>query len=169
MAKKSAGRPSDHQAPFHGRHRLHLRDQEEPPQRPRPHRAHEVRPGRPQARRIPRGALTMAKKSKIARNNQRAVIVERYAAKRLRTEEGPRRPGRHRREPRSRPRRPAEAASQRLAGAPAQPRRRSTAVPVASSRSSASRVSASVTWPTAASCPVSPSLLGSSGQLVTTR
>ncbi len=32
----------------------------------------------------------MAKKSKIASNEQRKVIVERYAAKRARTEEDPR-------------------------------------------------------------------------------
>src|ERR1700712_2991178 len=79
----SAGRPADHQAEVDRRHRVHLRDPQEPPQQPRPHRAQEVRPGGPQARRLPRGALSMAKKSKIARNDQRAIVVERYREKRL--------------------------------------------------------------------------------------
>src|SRR5699024_8034734 len=63
-------------------HRVHLRDPQEPPQQPRPHCAEEVRSGGPQARRFSRGALIMAKKSKIAKNEQRKVIVERYAERR---------------------------------------------------------------------------------------
>ena len=65
----------------------------------------------------------MAKKSKIARNEQRKVVVDRYAAKRAELKKALVSPGVHRRAARSRPRRPAEAAQERFAGARAHPRR----------------------------------------------
>ncbi len=75
----------------------------------------------------------MAKKSKIARNEQRKVVVDRYAAKRLRAEEGARRPERHRRV-RARPLasacRSSPATRRRCACATATP---STAVPAETS------------------------------------
>lgn len=56
----------------------------------------------------------MAKKSKIAKNEQRKVIVARYSAKRLEPGRlGARRPERYRRVPRGRAPRPAEASPQR--------------------------------------------------------
>lgn len=101
----------------------------------------------------------MAKKSKIARNEQRKVIVERYAAKRLelkKTLVDPNATDEAREEARlglqKLPRNASPSAS-----ATATP---SMAAPVAPSRSSASPVSASATWPTRASCRASPSLPG---------
>src|SRR5215218_9157553 len=98
----------------------------------------------------------MAKKSKIARNEQRKVIVDRYAAKRLElkkalvdengTDES---------------REAARVGLQKLPrnASPVRVRSRDAidGRPVACSRSSASRASASVTWPTVARCPASPS------------
>ena len=160
LMAKQPGRPSDHQAPLDRRHRVHLRDPQEPPQRPRPPRAEEVRPGRPQARRIPRGALTMAKKSKIAQ--ERAAQGHRRALRREapRAEEGARRPGLA---PTSSARPPASACRscratrRRSACAAATP---STAAPAVSSANSASPVYASATWLTGANCPASPSQAG---------
>lgn len=93
----------------------------------------------------------MAKKSKIARNEQRKVIVNRYAAKRLELKKALVSPTSTDEE--------REAARLGLQKLPATPRRsafaaatRSTVVPAVSSRSSASRVSASVTWRTGANC-----------------
>ncbi len=95
----------------------------------------------------------MAKKSKIARNEQRKVIVERYAREAPRAEEGARQT---RVAPTSSARPPVWACRscpvtrRRCASAAAT---RSTAAPVVCSASSASRVCASATWPTVASCP----------------
>ena len=93
----------------------------------------------------------MAKKSKIARNQQRQVVVDRYAAKRAELKKAlvaPTSTDEQR-----------EAARVGLQKLPATLRRcacaaatSSMAVPAVSSRSSASRVSASVTWHTVASC-----------------
>ncbi len=58
----------------------------------------------------------MAKKSMIAKNEQRKVIVERYAAKRLELKKALVDPNVDRRSPRSCTPRPAEAAPQRLTG-----------------------------------------------------
>ena len=104
----------------------------------------------------------MAKKSKIARNEQRKVIVDAVRGEAPRAEEGARRPERHRREREAARLGPAEASAQRVAGARAQRATPSTAAPAATSRSSASRVSASATWRTVASCPASPSRAGRS-------
>ena len=67
---------------------LHLRDPQEPPQRPRPPRAEEVRPRRPQARRIPRGALNHGQEEQD--RAQRAAQGHRRALRREapRAEEG---------------------------------------------------------------------------------
>ena len=85
----------------------------------------------------------MAKKSKIARNEQRKVVVDRYAAKRAELKKAlvdPTSTDEQR-----------EAARVGLQKLPKNAS--STAAPAVSSRSSASRASASVTWPTVASCP----------------
>ena len=94
----------------------------------------------------------MAKKSKIARNEQRKVVVDRYAAKRAELKKALVRP--------SRPTSSAKPPASACRSCPATLRRcacasatSSTAAPAVSSRSSASRVSASVTWHTVASCP----------------
>ena len=83
----------------------------------------------------------MAKKSKIARNNQRAVIVERYAAKRLELK--------------------------KALVDPAGTDETREAARAVCSRNTASRVSASVTWPTAESCRASRSPAGSHPASVT--
>ena len=103
----------------------------------------------------------MAKKSKIAHNEQRKVIVERYAAKRLELKKAlvdPTGTDEH-----------AKPLASACRSCPATPRRcacvpatSSTAAPAVPSRSSASRVFASATWLTAASCRASPSLPGNS-------
>ncbi|CAG7645599.1 hypothetical protein SBRY_40198 [Actinacidiphila bryophytorum] len=56
------------EAPLHRRHRSHLRDPQEPPQRPGPADAAQVRPRRPQARALPRGALTQRTPAATRRN-----------------------------------------------------------------------------------------------------
>ena len=63
----------------------------------------------------------MAKKSKIARNEQRKIIVARYAAKRLELKKALVDPTSHRRAARGRPPRPAEASPQRFAGSRSRP------------------------------------------------
>ncbi len=94
----------------------------------------------------------MAKKSKIARNEQRKVVVERYAAKRAELKKTLVDPNAT-----DEAREAARVGLQKLPRNASPARVRSRDVidgrPAASSRSSASRVSASVTWRTAASCP----------------
>jgi hypothetical protein len=94
----------------------------------------------------------MAKKSKIARNNQRKVVVERYAEKRAelkKTLVDPNATDEAREAARvGLQKLPRNASPVRLRGATP-----STVAPAVSCRSSASRVSASVTWRTVASCP----------------
>ena len=95
----------------------------------------------------------MAKKSKIARNEQRKVIVARYNEKRI-------------------------ALKKTLIDENATPEEREaarvtatrlTVVPAVPSRSSAFPACASARWHTVASCPVSPSPAGKSGILVPKR
>ena len=92
----------------------------------------------------------MAKKSKIARNEQRKVIVARYNEKRI-------------------------ALKKTLIDENATPEEREAArvalqkLPRKPSRSSVSPACASARWHTAASCPVSPSPAGKSGILVPKR
>ena len=103
----------------------------------------------------------MAKKSKIARNDQRKVIVERYAAKRLELKKALVDPTGDRRD-RARPPasacRSCRATRRRCACATAT---RSTAARAVSSASSASPVSASATWRTVVSFRASRSRAGS--------
>ena len=110
----------------------------------------------------------MAKKSKIARNEQRKVIVARYNEKRIALkktliDENA--------TPEER-----EAARVALQKLPATlppcacvTATRLTVVPAAPSRSSAFPACASARWHTAASCPASPSPAGKSGILVPKR
>ncbi len=94
----------------------------------------------------------MAKKSKIARNEQRKVIVERYAERRAELKKTLVDPNAT-----DEAREAARVGLQKLPRNASPARVRSRDVidgrPVVSSRSSASRVSASVTWRTVASCP----------------
>ena len=110
----------------------------------------------------------MAKKSKIARNEQRKVIVARYNEKRIALkktliDENA--------TPEER-----EAARVHCRSCPATLppfacviATRSTAAPAVPSRSSVSPACASARWHTVASCPVSPSPAGKSGILVPKR
>ena len=95
----------------------------------------------------------MAKKSKIARNEQRKVVVDRYAAKRAELKKALVDPNGTDEQREAARVGLQKLPKQRFAGARASAATSSTAAPAVSSRSSASRVSASVTWHTVASCP----------------
>ncbi len=102
----------------------------------------------------------MAKKSKIAKNEQRKVIVERYAAKRLELKKALVDPAGNRRvsaRPLASACRSFPATLRRCAFAVAT---RSTAVRVVSSASSVFPVFASAIWRTVANCPELPSQAG---------
>jgi hypothetical protein len=84
--------PTDRQAPLDGRHRLHLRHPQEPPQRPGPDGPAQVRPGGSPARRVPRRALTATRRTQPTHERKPAG---RAWATRLnrRVEDGRHRPG----------------------------------------------------------------------------